>query len=365
MNKNTFNGMIARGIDSNLANELIQKWFTVWKLKQLNKSELLHLWILEKYAENIINEKRPPIPEKIVIKLLYESKRTCCICRDSSKPIIIHHLKEWNYSKNHSEDNLVVLCLNHHSEAHTKKDLAINLKPDHIKKSKQKWLEKVELSDTKTVLWLSTSEYWRWDYFNHNRIFELFLDMKLSNNHYKATERVKTLWLIDSLGTFWIEDSNKSQKYDFDNGYILYYYMKELFENVIKNIWIIDITDKYNKKDLISIITIGSYISFQWWFYFKNLSETNKWRKQRRICYYKKNKIQLEFEFDAYESTSNSAWGSHLTSKNIITPIWLVKSIKNDNNYLIITISCLAIWSHFKQHQSRSKYSYWRTDPTF
>jgi len=195
--------------------------------------------------------------------------------------------------------------------------------------------------------------YSRWDYFNHNRIFELFLDMDISNREFKTTFTVRQLGLINDLGTFPITDKKESQIYNFEDGYMLYFYMKELFNSILKRIPLIDLTDMYNRQDIKALVNVGDYIAFQGGFYFKNLSDDWKGRNQRRKCYYKKDKIKIEFEFDAYEATSNSAWGSHLMGKRLITPVCFVKSIIEKDGELIIGASCLAIGAYFEISKKR------------
>lgn len=353
MSNRTLNAFLGRGIDLHLANTLVQKKLTLSKLKQKQKADLIALGIDDDIADNILNEQRPPIPSKTVIKLLYESKRTCCICRDNSRSVIIHHIKEWHKSKDHSENNLVVLCLEHHNDAHTKKGLSLNLTEGQIKNSKTRWIDQVKTTDAYAILGLSTKDYSRWDYFNHNRIFELFLDKRLSNTEFRTTFTVQTKGLINDLGTFSIEDDDKSQFYSFGDGYMLYYYMKELFDSVLKTIPLIDITDKYNKEDIFALIKPGTFIAFQGGFYFKDLSNEHRGKNQTRHCYYKRDKIKLQFEFDAYETTSNSAWGSHLRGKKVVTPICFVKSITQESELLVISVSCLAIGSYFDDSDYR------------
>ncbi|ACF11439.1 HNH endonuclease [Chlorobaculum parvum NCIB 8327] len=353
MSKKTFNALISRGFDSQLANSIISKGLTLTKLKQSDSKALEKLGIDRLKIESILKEQRPPIPIDTVIKLLYESKRVCCICRDKDRSVVIHHIKEWHLSKDHSEDNLVVLCLEHHNDAHTKKGQSLSLTERQIIEAKKEWIKTVKCVDALTILGLSSHDGGRWDYFNHNRIFEMFLDKSLSNTDYKTTHRVQELGLINEIGTFSVKDSEKTQFYNFGDGHILYYYMKELFNDVLKTIPLIDITDKFNKEDIRALLTPGKFIAFQGGFYFKDLSSSNEGKNQRRLCYYKKDGVKLEFEFDAYEATSNSAWGTHLQGKKVVTPICFVKSVVEEKGEIIIGLSCLAIGSYFLEHQYR------------
>ena len=349
----TYNALLARGIDSILAKKISDDNITMSELKMKTLDELKSLNFSEDEANLILSESRPPIPTETVIKLLYESKWTCCVCRDKSKGIIIHHIEEWNESKNHAEDNLVVLCSEHHDLAHTKKDLTLNLTKPRLKAIKEKWLEDVKLIDTKTILGLAIGGNSRWDYFNHNRIFEIYLDKGISNKNFKTTYTVKTLNLINDLGTFSIEDSDKTQLYSFGDGYMLYYYMKELFDEVLQNIPLIDLTDKFSRVEIKSLIRPGVVIALQAAFYFRDLVKLRRGKGQARLCYYQKSHIKIQFEFDAYESTSNSAWGTHLAGHKVITVVGYVTSIVNEDKNLVITISCLALGCFLEEHDYR------------
>lgn len=350
----TLNAFLSRGIDSILADKLVEKKITLNKLKSMSESQLLKLGLQKNTVKDILEENRPPIPNDTLIKVLYESKWTCCVCRDGPKGIIVHHLEEWSKSKDHSENNLIVLCLEHHGTVHTKSDLSLNLTKKKLIEFKKKWLKDVELADTKTILGLATNDYSRWDYFNHNRIFEAYLNKKISNKGFRTTYTVKTLGLINDLGTFAIKnEKQKNQIYNFNNGYMLYYYMKELFDSVLKTIPLIDLTDKFNRSQILSLIKPGKYIAIQAGFYFKDSNKNNHGKGQTRLCYYQKNHIKIEFEFDAYETTSTSAWGSHLRGHKTVTPICFVKSILEEKDMLVISVSCLAIGSYFEDSEHR------------
>jgi len=85
-------------------------------------------------------------------KLLFESRYTCCVCRDISGGIIVHHIEKYSESHSHDEDNLVVLCLNCHGEAHTTRELQLNLNRDRLRQSKKLWLEPVKQLDNREAL---------------------------------------------------------------------------------------------------------------------------------------------------------------------------------------------------------------------
>lgn len=153
----TFTALLSKGIDSEKASKIVKAGFTIQTLSTCKPDELEVLGIDSNDIETIYINSRPSIPDKIVDELLYKSRRTCCVCREREKSIIIHHIIEWSTSKSHSEDNLVVLCLHHHDEAHSKKELSLNLTPERIKAAKLKWETDV-LNHDKEILQIQFKE---------------------------------------------------------------------------------------------------------------------------------------------------------------------------------------------------------------
>jgi len=147
----TEKALLERGIDSKKAKELIKNGYNLETLAALNAEQKNALGFTENDIQKIFKNDRPKIPEDIVYDILFKCRNTCCICRDSSKSIIIHHIIEWNISKDNSENNLVVLCIEHHDMAHTKKELSRNLTSEEIKSSKAKWEKEVSRLDNEEV----------------------------------------------------------------------------------------------------------------------------------------------------------------------------------------------------------------------
>ncbi len=59
-------------------------------------------------------KKRSDIPKEIAAKILFDSDRTCCVCRIRNKPVQIHHIDD--NPDNHEISNLAVLCFDCHRE---------------------------------------------------------------------------------------------------------------------------------------------------------------------------------------------------------------------------------------------------------
>ncbi len=71
----------------------------------------------------------------------FASDRTCCICREPGKSIVIHHIDE--NPANNSPDNLAVVCLQCHDDTQTKGGFGRHLDAAQVRRYKQDWLERV------------------------------------------------------------------------------------------------------------------------------------------------------------------------------------------------------------------------------
>lgn len=354
-NNSTCLSLLAVGFDAQFASKLVSQGYSVSKLKRLRLKDLVKLEISEELAKQLLKDSRPPISTQAVNQLLYESRDVCCVCRSTNKPIIIHHIDE-NRSNN-SPENLAVLCLNHHGDAHTKKGLSRNLTPDIIKELKEKWVQEVKKKDTRTILALAETSGASWDYINHQRLFELVDELEINPKHCNCYAYLRSLKIIDEFGVLtepssWrVQYQPTSYLYQFGNGTQLYLYVKDLLKETLSKLSIIDITNKWNPNEINSLVKPNSFIFCQGAFYFK-ASDKDEGRNQIRQCYRKANKIELNFQFDAWEATSSSAWCMHLCGHKAITLVCRVKSVLKKEGVLHIGASCLSIGSSFKNINS-------------
>jgi HNH endonuclease len=83
------------------------------------------------------------IPEDLEIKLLCDSMHLCNVCREPG--VIVHHVIPVEEGGPSNEENLIVLCPNHHNQAHSKTILVKTLRPQHLLEYKQRHLRWVLL----------------------------------------------------------------------------------------------------------------------------------------------------------------------------------------------------------------------------
>jgi len=87
-------------------------------------------------------KERIPIPDDLAATVMFASDRTCCICRQERK-VQIHHIDE--DPTNNNLDNLAVICLHCHSDAHTTGAFVRSMTPELIRLYNSSWRDIVRL----------------------------------------------------------------------------------------------------------------------------------------------------------------------------------------------------------------------------
>lgn len=353
MSNRTYTALLARGFDSALATELANKKLSISKLKKLSDSKLKSLGLSDEQINTITKEPRPPIPTNTMHVVLHKSRRTCCVCRDPSQPIIVHHIEEWAKSKSHDISNLVVLCLNHHDLAHTHKGLSASLPPNQIRDHKKKWENDVGILDAKAILGLKDNQDCaRWDWVNIRRVSELMLQLGLKLPKHHVIEYLKSLSIVDKNSllrdqSHWMTASPSYFYLDFGEGMYVGFYLDMLVRTVVSNLHIVDITNVISKEELRAIIKAGDFIAIQRGFYFKKIDEFEKGKRQLKEGYYRGHGIRIQFTYDAWYCTSSSARFDSMVGHKEKTVLGFVTGITDSDGTLIVSLSCLAVGSYF------------------
>ena len=347
----TAKALLARGISSDLAVNIANMGYTISDLKQLDILNLKKLGFNDRFIEDLRSEKRPPIPNQTVNELLFESRFCCCVCRNNSLPVVIHHIIPWEESHSHDKSILAVLCSIHHDEAHTKHELSITLTPERIFEFKNSWLNEVKINDQNAILGVINKNYACWDFFNLNRIFELSSNFNICLNKMKTYDYLLSYGYIEHNGFLtpinsW-PDSPNFYWLDMINGMYICNYVSEIFLNILSYLPFKIIDIKWNKSVLKSLCHVGDFIVIQGGFYFQNIETTGNIKKTFKLAYKKKRNTKIEFIFDPWYCTSSSAKNDHLTGHRIITAFAIIREIQNTKNLFNIKCTVLAIGSCF------------------
>lgn len=360
MSKATERALLSRGFDSELTKALCSSGWTLQKLKQADEKALLSLGVRQDLVAALRAEPRPPIPADILLRVLYKSRRTCCICRDSSRPIVVHHIEEWSVSRSHEESNLVVLCLEHHDLAHTRKHLSQGLGANELASAKGSWERDIAILDAKTILRLKDSnDFARWDWINHQRVLTDAIKRNLKPTHKPNAAFLKQMHILADDGillpeTDWItENRPRGWFLDFGDGFRIAHYLSDITDQLIRSLPVIDITHyKTSPLHLKSILSPGDVIAVQAGFYFKSEANESDKRNEVRRAYYRGNGVRITYTFQAWYCLSSSARYDAMTGHKVQTTVGVVRSIDTVEGELVVSISCLAAGTAFAAHDN-------------
>lgn len=121
MNIRTKNKLLALGLDTGLITKIAERHLTVSGLAGQSRKSLVSAGFTEDEAELIeLKVNRKAIPTSTIENVLLKSGEVCCFCNDGNNtvPYQIHHIEEYHVAQNNSEDNLLLVCPNHHMVIH-------------------------------------------------------------------------------------------------------------------------------------------------------------------------------------------------------------------------------------------------------
>ena len=363
MSSKTEYALIARGVNS-VVSQTLAKQFTIRALLQLSRGRLLDLGLTEDEANSLLDPQRPPIDQLTRFDLIHSCRRTCCVCRRPNEPFIIHHINPWAESRSHDITNLVVLCLNCHSEAHTQRKLAQNLTADEIRHNKGEWELMVRRKDAESLItprFDSGLTGAMWDYFNQSRLLNIasnlqidltqiadYRSLGLAQFILKGKERsastpktepyIDSPYLYDALG------------HAISNG--LYNFFRDLLYIIVRRRPPTVITTSWSRTALRSFGIVGNILAYTGAYRFKRQNKLLYGPGQTRVGYVRRRGIELRFTIDGWEATSSSSQHSHLTGIWICTAILLVRSVTIQKRLLSVETTCLAIGTGFDGHQN-------------
>lgn len=346
--------LIARSVCSDLAQRLVFDGHTIGTLKTKSVDELLSLGLSEAIAKNL-RSGRTPIPEKRLVKLLHDNKWVCCVCRSRDDAVIIHHIVPWTTSRSHDADNLVVLCPNDHSKAHSQNDLAQNLTPARLRELKRLWEAKVKIDDSIAIQRAvqSVGEYWY--FFNLLRLYEFAehnqIDLKTLHRYSQA----RLAGILDADGHLVPDNRNSLYAYSGSHAQVGYGYAKDLFMRLLEKLSITNISDRFDKGDLSNTIIKNDLIYVEGAHNFKQLNTVSSGPDQLVRGSRSANSVRIEFVFDRWLATSISANTVWLSGRKVVGSFCRVGDItRSDDKKIIIQCTVLAICNELPNMRARS-----------
>lgn len=343
-NNPTEKALIARGFDSGLAARLRQAGQTLNKLKQGEDSALTSLGLSREQIRIVRQEPRPPIPQEDLAKVLFANRWVCCVCRDATRPIVVHHIREWALSRDHSTSNLAVLCLNHHADVHTIRQLEQNLTASRVAELKAAWEATVCNEDALAIQQGSQLQSEIWFYFNHMRLYELALELGVDISAIPGFPAALnagvctyegTITKVAAPGSFMYADSDRMSLYRYALGML----RAALAGAVIRNI-----SDHLDRGLVGCLVVPGDIVFVQGVHTFSQVMPSPTGKELARGIR-KANGVSVSFVLDLAEATSTSAWAVWLRGQGVVGSIVRVQRVQRRDRKLLLEGTVLAIRS--------------------
>lgn len=350
----TVAALISRGIDSATATWLADKDLTLASLQGSPESELESHGLNKTQINLIRSGPRSSIPVANLTLVLWRNRWTCCVCRDPKLSVIAHHIAPWAESRDHSVENIAVLCLEHHAKAHSVGSLEQNLTLEKILSAKNRWESEVSCLDAKTILEVSRLENSHWLWFNHSRLFEAARRAGVEITNLPSFRFAHDQGLISSSGD--LTEKQKGEAYLYAGGatrHLLQLTEQVLRETLLKTA-VYNISDDLDPGLINSVAEPGDIIFVQGRHFFRSITERREGPGQASLVRRQANGIRISFTADLWEAVANSAWACWLRGTQRVSSILRIGTKEKDGKWIHLKCTGLALATSFEGMSKRS-----------
>lgn len=299
---------------------------------------------------------RRPIPPTLKNKLFYDARFVCSVCQ--SKGLQIHHIDK--DSSNNDESNLIVLCISHHNEAHTMRELTANLTPDRLRSFKAKWLAEV-VENRKNF---ATSRSGRagalgpmWGYLNHSRLVQT--DLHTSESVAEIFETCRQLGLVDQHGIAITPVNHQSgehyllntvySRFDQTDAQRVHKFYSAITNEIVRSQDVIYLEKSWWTKPRIRAnVSAGNIVFINSDFYFKKVREDIE--NEHRLAHKTNRKVKVEFGIDTRFMYGTTSMEISFAGHSQAAALLIVKSINElESGELVLKCTPLALGIGFEE----------------
>ena len=341
----TVAALLRRGVDNSTAERLRAAGRTLSSLKQSSDQELADAGLSAAQIAAIRKGDRAVIPSTSLAQLLWGNRWTCCVCRETRRAIIVHHIEPWANSHDHRVANLAVLCLDHHAKAHTVGDLEQNLTALKLRDAKMRWEEAVSHLDARAILEASRLHGQHWWWFNHRRLLELAASIGLDLSDSAIGVLARRKGMIDKADMIAREADHLPYLYEGGDGNYLYSYMSQVLEGVLTASAVFDVSDDLDRGVLSQVVRPGDLIAVQGKHFFKSRERVGRRVGPGQVVDVRRsaNGVRISYTADRWEAVANSAWASWMMGAQRAVSIVRVIDAVNDGPHLHLKCTGLAV----------------------
>lgn len=306
--------------------------------------------------------RRPAIPEKTKQKVLYESAFACAVCAEKGDHI--HHIDKKN--TNNTFDNLILLCQTHHNEAHTQRELSLNLTPDRLLDYRSTWYETVrakrleaasvsgQRASAQEILRLGVT----WGYINHSRLLQTAPKTLLDMVDQPLLDRLRRTKIVDERGILIKPDNIKHSGtyinntvydwYSHSDSIALHIFYSDLVDRFVEIVQPIHLDEKTWTRTFIKhAISTGNFIFINRAQYFKMNHKSNENAEISVQAFARKIKIFYSINTrNMYGTTSiTNSFSGHKSCASLLQ----LKSVEEDGAERILHCTPIALGVGFRR----------------
>lgn len=247
MNQRTLSTLLQYGVQTTLAEKANDVGLSVSKARTLSQTDMVSRYGLSAGEAKALAAavRRAPIESDVAQLLLERSNFVCCVCKGSKSPAyIIHHIVEYEKTRDNRYTNLAVLCPTDHDLAH-QGGLTLKLTDDQIRKAKTSWEKQVEIANAQRAAQKIEVSDDAIDYVNVKRIEELCVRLFNKIPNTGLSINLKRAGILKKDGSFdqkYVQTKLSGGRYLFD--YITHQeteHYKQLMQEVAKVVDFIDL----------------------------------------------------------------------------------------------------------------------------
>ncbi|MGL1889007.1 MAG: HNH endonuclease, partial [Reichenbachiella sp.] len=319
-----------------------------------------HIAIRGRCAQlNLMAKQRIKIPSATEKKILYDSARTCNVCKIIRKGIQIHHIDQ-DPSNNKSE-NLMVLCQDCHDEAHTKHFMSKNLTAEKLTYFKKEWEKEIAERSAAAMLPNNNLDQAIWTFINHQKIGRI-----LNSHGVKFNQTLKSqLESTDVIDSFGIPILKKVQEkkthqtiydyFEWDESLRLHTMYMDAIDDLIMKVKPLELGAIWSKTEIKAMVKPGSYLFSLRGYYFKTGEITEN--EEDRIVYARSKNVELRWYANTRHMYGSSALYDSFSGHRFAAALLLVKSLSTEGNLLVIHCTPLAMGAGFIDETYKSPHT--------
>jgi len=281
------------------------------------------------------------------MRILYKSAKTCAVCKCKDNPLIIHHI-DGNPSNN-DEENLILLCVNCHDEAHTKHEHALNLNKQRLSYFKKEWENQVKNNSLKAMILGDVISPINWTYFNLSfipkNIVSYGIDYKNNKYNYLISKKIinKDLEIIANGINNHFDSETVFDRVDINDAHILKSFYEEQVNNMISVIVPYEIDAIWTKTEIKLLLNPNTFIYHRGGMYYKTIHK-EKDIETRKIYMHAKN-ISIEGYIYTHYMFGQSSIINTFKRHNTTTGLYLIKNIVNNIRGIKLEVTPIVLGS--------------------